>query len=100
MSLGFGTTARIGQLYPSGGLCDYEPQLMAPAGVLTFNAETHDNEGIILRDTLRYAHSAPYVRATLEAAGFSVVSLDSASTRHEKGIAVPGLVVVAQVPSS
>lgn len=33
MSLGFGTTARIGQLYPSGGLCDYEPQLMAPAGV-------------------------------------------------------------------
>lgn len=33
MSLGFGSTARIGQLYPSGGLCDYEPQLMAPAGV-------------------------------------------------------------------
>ncbi len=25
--------ARIGQLYPSGGLCDYELQLMAPKGV-------------------------------------------------------------------
>jgi len=33
MSLGFGNLARIGQLYPSGGLVDYEPQLMAPAGV-------------------------------------------------------------------
>lgn len=33
MSLGFGTLARIGQLYPSGGLCDYEVQLMAPEGV-------------------------------------------------------------------
>lgn len=33
MSLGFGTLARIGQLYPSGGLCDYEIQLMAPEGV-------------------------------------------------------------------
>ncbi|WP_418061804.1 aspartate/glutamate racemase family protein [Pimelobacter simplex] len=33
MSIGFGTTARIGHLYPSGGLCDYEVQLMAPAGV-------------------------------------------------------------------
>nr|WP_178117730.1 aspartate/glutamate racemase family protein [Pseudomonas sp. R5(2019)] len=25
--------ARIGQLYPSGGICDHEPQLMAPQGV-------------------------------------------------------------------
>ncbi|MFW3171591.1 aspartate/glutamate racemase family protein [Geodermatophilus sp. CPCC 206100] len=33
MSLGFGTVARVGHLYPSGGLCDYELQLMAPDGV-------------------------------------------------------------------
>jgi maleate isomerase len=33
MSIGFGTRARIGQIYPSGGLCDYEPQMMAPPGV-------------------------------------------------------------------
>ncbi|MFX1766777.1 arylmalonate decarboxylase [Paraburkholderia sp. A1RI-2L] len=33
MSLGFGTRARIGHLYPSGGLCDFEVQLMAPEGV-------------------------------------------------------------------
>lgn len=33
MNPGIGTLARIGQLYPSGGLCDHEPQLMAPEGV-------------------------------------------------------------------
>jgi maleate isomerase len=33
MGFGFGSRARIGQLYPSGGLCDYELQAMAPAGV-------------------------------------------------------------------
>lgn len=33
MSLGFGHIARIGHLYPSGGLCDFEVQLMAPPGV-------------------------------------------------------------------
>lgn len=33
MSIGFGTAARVGHLYPSGGLCDYEIQLMAPPGV-------------------------------------------------------------------
>jgi maleate isomerase len=33
MSIGFGDLARIGHLYPSGGLCDFEIQLMAPPGV-------------------------------------------------------------------
>lgn len=33
MSLGYGDLARIGHLYPSGGLADYEIQLMAPDGV-------------------------------------------------------------------
>jgi maleate isomerase len=33
MSLGFGDVARVGHLYPSGGLCDYEVQMMAPSGI-------------------------------------------------------------------
>ncbi|MDH4872011.1 aspartate/glutamate racemase family protein [Pseudomonas sp. BN515] len=33
MNPGIGSVARIGQLYPSGGLCDHEIQWMAPAGV-------------------------------------------------------------------
>lgn len=33
MAPGVGWKARIGQLYPSAGVCDYEPQAMAPQGV-------------------------------------------------------------------
>jgi maleate isomerase len=33
VSLQFGDRARVGQLYPSGGLCDHEVQVMAPPGV-------------------------------------------------------------------
>ena len=53
-------------------------------------------DGVILRDTLRYAHGAAHVRDAIGAAGLSLVSLDSASTRSEKGAPVPGLIVVAR----
>jgi predicted TPR repeat methyltransferase len=64
-------------------------------GLLAFTVETHDGEGVILRDTLRYAHAERYVRETLVAAGVTLVSIDHASTRKEGTVPVPGLVVVA-----
>jgi predicted TPR repeat methyltransferase len=64
-------------------------------GLLAFTVETHDGEGVILRDTLRYAHAERYVRETLVAAGVTLVSIDHASTRKEGTMPVPGLVVVA-----
>ena len=33
VSIGFGYRARIGHIYPSDGICDYEIQMMAPRGV-------------------------------------------------------------------
>jgi len=66
------------------------------SGVVAFSVETYEGDGIILRDTLRYAHSAAHVRAALAAAELDLVSLDSAATRTEKGIAVPGLIVMAR----
>lgn len=33
MSVGFGHRARVGHIYPSGGICDHEIQMMAPDGV-------------------------------------------------------------------
>jgi predicted TPR repeat methyltransferase len=70
--------------------------LLATGGLLAFTVETHDGGGVILRDTLRYAHGAAHVRAALAGAGLGLVSLDSAVARTEKGAPVPGLVVVAQ----
>ncbi len=69
--------------------------VLAPGGLVAFSVETHDGDGVILRDTLRYAHGAAHVRAALAAAGLTLVSLDAAATRTEKGMPVPGLIVVA-----
>jgi predicted TPR repeat methyltransferase len=81
-------------------LDDLAPVLKAAAqvlsGLIAFSVETHDGDGVILRDTLRYAHGAVHVRAALEKSRLKLVSLDSAATRTEKNMPVPGLIVVAQ----
>ncbi len=69
---------------------------LAPAGWLAFTLETHDGEGMILRDTLRYAHGRACVANALAASGFVPAVLDPVSTRTEKGAPVPGLVCVAR----
>jgi predicted TPR repeat methyltransferase len=81
---------------------DLTPILAATArvieagGILAFTVETHEGDGVILRDTLRFAHSEAHVRAALDEAGLSVLSLQKVSTRTEKKIPVPGLLVVAR----
>jgi predicted TPR repeat methyltransferase len=80
---------------------DLTPVLMAVAqvaaspGYLAFSVETHDGDGVILRETLRFAHSKAHVQGSLAAAGLKPISLDFASTRTEKGSPVPGMIVVA-----
>jgi predicted TPR repeat methyltransferase len=70
-------------------------RVLAPGGLLAFTAETHDGEGVVIGQRLRYAHAAPYVRASVEAAGLKLFLLEHCSARNENGAAVPGLVVVA-----
>lgn len=72
---------------------------LAPGGLFAFSVETHDGSGVLLRETLRYAHSADHVRAALDRAGLRTLSLAAASSRTEKGVPVPGLLVVAALPS-
>ena len=71
-------------------------KVLKPNAVVAFSVETHDGGGVMLRDTLRYAHGAAHVRNALTVAGFNLISLDSAATRTEKGVPVPGLIVVAK----
>jgi predicted TPR repeat methyltransferase len=69
--------------------------LLAPHGFFAFTVETRDAEGVELGEGLRFAHGKDHVRAALAGAGLNLLGLDSASTRTEKGIPVPGIVVVA-----
>ncbi|MFG1461553.1 methyltransferase domain-containing protein [Xanthobacter sp. DSM 24535] len=84
----------LGDLGPVFGAA---ARALGPAGWLAFTLETHDGTGMILRDTLRYAHARAYVETALTVAGFSPVLLEAVSTRTEKGAPVPGLVCVARL---
>jgi predicted TPR repeat methyltransferase len=70
-------------------------QVLAERGTLAFSVETHDGNGVLLRETLRYAHGRAHVEGALAGAGLRTISLDSASTRTEKGAPVSGLIVTA-----
>src|SRR5262249_32564170 len=70
-------------------------QVSAAGGRVAFSVETHDGDGITLRETLRYAYGKALVEASLASAGLKPISIDYASTRTEKGFPVPGLIVVA-----
>jgi predicted TPR repeat methyltransferase len=70
--------------------------VLAPGGLFAFSVETHDGAGVRLSKTLRYAHSADHVRAALEDAGLTVLALQAAATRTEKGAPVAGLLAVAR----
>lgn len=71
---------------------------LKPGGMLAFTVETHDGDGVILRDTLRYAHGAAHVRGALSLGGLEPLSLEPGAIRTEKGAPVPSLVVVARKP--
>ena len=70
-------------------------RVLVSGGVLAFTTETHDGEGVILGEGLRYAHGADHVRASVEAAGLNLCLLEDRSARNEDNTPVPGLVVVA-----
>ena len=75
-------------------------RVLAAGGLFAFTVETHGGDGVLLRDTLRYAHSADVVRAALDVAGLRTAHLTHAATRTEKGAPVDGLVAVAESPAS
>ena len=75
-------------------LCEAQ-RVLAAGGVLAFTLETHDGDGVMLGEGLRYAHGAAYVRASIGEAGLTLVRLEELSARNEDNAPVPGLVVVA-----
>jgi predicted TPR repeat methyltransferase len=75
-------------------LCEVE-RVLVSGGLLAFTLETHDGEGVMIGDGLRYAHSEAYVRAAIADAGLCLSQLEALSARNEDNTPVPGLVVVA-----
>ena len=70
-------------------------RVIASGGLIAFTAETHDGDGVIVGEGLRYAHAAAHLRAAVEFAGLKLSLLEDRSARNEDNTPVPGLVVVA-----
>jgi predicted TPR repeat methyltransferase len=87
---------RAGAIAAFAAARDADPQDYHGARLFAFTVESHDGPDVVLRETLRYAHSADHVRDALERAGLNLLALDPASKRTEKGAPISGLVVVAR----
>jgi predicted TPR repeat methyltransferase len=70
-------------------------RVLVAGGLLAFTVETHDGDGVMIGEGLRYAHGKPCVRASIDAAGLVLLQLEDLSARNEDNTPVPGLVVVA-----
>lgn len=70
-------------------------RILAPGGVLAFTVETHAGADVKLLPTLRFAYGEAYLRRAVAVAGLTVLDLQPAAVRTEKGEPVQGLVVVA-----
>ena len=77
------------------GVLSEAKRVLVPGGLIAFTSETHDGEGVLLGEGLRYAHSVPCVRAAVEGAGLKLSHLDNLSARNEDNVPAPGLVAVA-----
>jgi predicted TPR repeat methyltransferase len=56
-------------------------RVLVTGGLLAFTVETHDGDGIILGEGLRYAHSASYVRGSIGEAGLMLSQCEDLSAR-------------------
>jgi predicted TPR repeat methyltransferase len=74
-------------------------RVLAPGGRFAFTVERLEGgEGWRLGPQHRYAHAPGYVTAAAERAGFAVARAGPVSVRSEKGVPVPGLLVVLATP--
>ncbi|MEZ5892073.1 MAG: methyltransferase domain-containing protein [Parvularculaceae bacterium] len=69
---------------------------IAPGGLFVFSVERAEGGEIVLRDSLRFAHSADYVRRALNGAGLEVATIETAVLRKDRGADIEGLLFVAR----
>lgn len=83
----------IGDLRPA---FSQSRRVLRPGGLLAFTAQSHTGEGVVVGPDRRFAHAEVWLRERLAAAGLRVALMEAASTRQDRGAAVPGLIVVAE----
>jgi predicted TPR repeat methyltransferase len=81
----------LGDLFP---LFREAARVLEPGGLFAFTVQSHAGDGFRLGVDARYAHGEDYLRSVAEDSGLMVAQLASVSTRKDRGLDVPGFVVV------
>ena len=71
-------------------------RVLSRGGLFAFTVQAHAGEGVILGADSRYAHGERYLRALAERTGFAVALFEAVSTRHDRGVEVPGFLLVLE----
>jgi predicted TPR repeat methyltransferase len=72
---------------------------LSPGGLVAFSIEKSDREDWTIGESLRFAHSAGYVRLLAAASSLSVVALVETTLRKDRGGDVAGYVVLLRMPA-
>ncbi|MCM5558182.1 class I SAM-dependent methyltransferase [Pleomorphomonas sp. JP5] len=67
---------------------------LASGCLFAFSVEESTGDDLVLRDSLRYAHSEAYIRSVSAEAGLAVLDLRRATLRYDRGAPIEGLVVL------
>jgi predicted TPR repeat methyltransferase len=71
-------------------------RVLTRGGLFAFTVQAHAGEGVILGADSRYAHGESYLRALAERTGFAVALFEAVSTRQDRGVDVPGFLLVLE----
>ena len=76
-------------------------QSLAPGGVCCFSVENcDDRDDYVLRQSLRYAHSARYVKRLVQAHGLDLLAIEPHPLRRDEREAVQGLYAWMRTPAA
>ena len=71
-------------------------RVLKDGGLLAFTTQSHEGAGVIVGADRRFAHAEPWLLRRLAQAGLAPALVEAASTRRDRGQAVPGLLIVAR----
>lgn len=71
-------------------------RVLKPGGLLAFTVQSHMRDGVVVGADRRFAHGEGWLRNRLAEAALRVLALEPASTRQDRDVPVPGLLVVAE----
>ena len=83
----------LGELSPAFA---QSARVLKPGGHFAFTVQSHAGEGVVVGADRRFAHAEGWLRERLARAGLRPVLVEAASTRQDRGAAVPGLIVLAE----